>query len=244
MKHTMNLIDKWLVLVLGLWIAGLCGCAEKPPQYGMERPLNWLGSRRQVWAVAPALNLSGQNQVDPLLQADLLFGQLQQVNGITAIPVNRVAEVYASLRIDKVQSEEQATLVCDLLGCDALLVPTITAYDPYNPPKVGAAIQLFAQASSSARPAAVDVRELARRATPGPNESAPSRSNFVQVVGMYDAANGSVRQSLWDYARGRNDPKGPLGEKEYLVSMDRYCGFVYHCLISDLINSGGLTPGN
>jgi hypothetical protein len=54
---------------------------------------------------------------------------------------------------------------------------------------------------------------------------------------MFDGANGSVRQALFLYADGRNDPKGPLGNKEYLVSMDRFCGFVYHSLISELIGS-------
>jgi len=33
-------------------------------------------------------------------------------------------------------------------------------------------------------------------------------------VGMFDAANGSVRQAVLDYAVGRNDPQGPLGSKE------------------------------
>jgi len=56
---------------------------------------------------------------------------------------------------------------------------------------------------------------------------------------MYDAANGSVRQQLLDYAQGRQDPAGPLGSKEYFVSMDRYCGFVYHELISDLVFHAG-----
>lgn len=227
------------MLVLGLLAALLAGCADKPPQYGSEASLSWLGPNRQVWAVAPAINLSGQDPVDPLLQGDLVFQQLQQVNGITAIPVNRVVEVYSSLQIQQVQSEEQAALVCDLLGCDGLIVPTVTAFDPYSPPKFGAALQLFINPASAARPAAVDVRELARRATPGPNESVPARPGFVQAVGMFDAANGSVRQALLDYAAGRNDPAGPLGSKEYLVSMDRYCGFVYHKLIAELVISAG-----
>jgi hypothetical protein len=212
------------------------GCAEKPVVYGFERTLSWPGERRQVWAIAPAVNLSGQEQVDPLLQADLVYQQLQQVNGITAIPVNRVVEVYASLRIEKVQSEQQAALVCDLLGCDGLLVPTVTAYDPYNPPKFGAALQLFGNTGSGARPAAVDPRELARQATPGTSESLPQGGGFVQTVGMFDAANGSTRDALFAFASGRNDPAGPLGAKEYVLNMDRFCGFVYHTLIGQLID--------
>src|SRR5438874_4619373 len=121
----------------------LSGCESHPPPYGREAEMSLPGKRRQVWAVAPAVNLSGQNGVDPLLQADIVYGQLQQVHGVTAIPVNRVAQVYASLHLERVQSADQAALVCDLLGCDGLLVPTVTLYDPSDPPKFGAALQLF-----------------------------------------------------------------------------------------------------
>ncbi|HEY7088559.1 MAG TPA: hypothetical protein VH518_10750 [Tepidisphaeraceae bacterium] len=237
----MNRRQGLIVLLISACFCVVQGCTEKLPQYGAERQLYWPGARQQVWAVAPAVDLSGQRQVDPLLQGDLLFQQLQQVSGITAIPVNRVVEVYSSLRIEKVQSEEQAALVCDLLGCDALLVPTVTAYDPYNPPKFGAALQMFAHGQSYVRPAAVDVRELARRATPPPVESVPppQQGSFVQVVGVFDAANGSVRDAVNRYASGRSDPSGPLGNKEYFVSMDRYCGFVYHSLIEKLISEAG-----
>jgi len=47
----------------------------------------------------------------------------------------------------------------------------------------------------------------------------------------------SIRAALLRYAQGRNDPMGPYSAKEYFVSMDRYCGFVYHVLIADLLDS-------
>lgn len=217
---------------------GTAGCAQRPPEYGTEFGLTLPASRREIWAVAPAVNLSGQREVDPILQADLVYGQVQQVRGLTVVPVNRVVEVYAALRIEQVQSAEQAALVCDLLGCDGLLVPTVTAYDPYNPPKLGASLHLFRKPGSYARPANVDPRDLARRASPPPEQSVPAReADAVQAVGMYDAANGSVRQALFAYARGRHDPLGPMGHGEYLASMDRYAGFVYHDLADDLLRA-------
>lgn len=224
------------VLLLGT-IALSGACAKKPPEYGREFVHSLPPKRREVWAVAPAINLSGQREVDPLLQADLLYQQVQQVRGLTVVPVNRVAEVYAGLGIAQVQSAEQASLVCDLLGCDALLVPTVTAFDPYNPPKLGASLHLFAKPGNYARPANVDPRELVRMAAPPAEESmpAPRESEFLQAVGMYDAANGTTRDALFAYASGRNDPLGPMGAKEYLASMDRYCGFVYAELTADLL---------
>ena len=227
--------------VLGATLLGVAGCEKPPPPYGVERPTFLPGRKRQVWAVAPVVNLSGERAVEPLLQADLVFEQLQQVSGLTVIPVNRTIEVMASLRLNKVQSEQQAAIICDLLGCDGLIVPTVTVYDPYNPPKLGASLQLFSKPPSFARQAGLDPREMARQASPPTDQSLPNGNSanggIVQVVGMYDAQSGSVRSALFRYAEGRHDPIGPMGSKEYLVNMDRYCGFVYHVLIADLLNS-------
>lgn len=214
------------------------GCFQKE-HYGTEQMLFLPGKVKAVWAVAPAINLSGQEPVDPLLQADLLYSQLQQVHGVTAIPVNRVVEVFVSLKIDKIQTPEQAALVCDLLGADAILIPTVTMYDPYNPPKFGASLQLMAKPGSFTRPANVDPRELVRAAKPGPNDamSVIDNADFIQTVGMFDAANGTTRDQVYEYAKGRNNPTGPMGAEEYFHSMDRYCSFVYYTLIDDLLHS-------
>jgi len=239
MNKSNGLLVLFTFVLLGL-ILLVSGCAEQAPRpYGVERQLGWANRQREVWAVAPALNLSGIDGVDPLMQADLLYAQLQQVRGLTVIPVNRVAEVYATLDIERIESEQQAALVCELLAADRLVVPTITAYDPYAPPKVGASLQVLSRPNDWARPASVDPREMARQAAPKEVEALPSSSQFIQAVGMFDAANGSVRDALFRYAAGRNDPVGPMGPNEYLASMDRYCGFVYHELVEQVIARAG-----
>jgi hypothetical protein len=242
----MNLSARWIVLSLSaLAVVGGCG-GEHTPQYGMERPLTLWTARRQVWAIAPAINLSGQNSVDPLLQADLVYEQLQSVRGVTVIPVNRVAQVYAALRLEKVDNAQQAAVVCEQLGCDGLIVPTVTDFDPYEPPKFGGSLQLFGKPRGFIVPDNVDPRDLVRAATPPAEAGLASQQQdlnssgaFLQSVGMFDAANGSVRQAVLDYAVGRNDPQGPLGSKEYFVNMDRYCGFAYHAMITELVERAG-----
>lgn len=226
-----------LGIVVLLMVGGMAGgCAKKPPEYGSERQLILPGSGSQVWAIAPAINLSGQREVDPILQADLVYQQLQQVRGLTVIPVNRVAEVYLALRIEQVQTEDQAALVCEMLGADGLLVPTVTAWHPYNPPRMGVALQLFSSSRSlQSRPAAIDARELVRQAAPLQDLSMPRQTSFRQVVGMFDAANGTVRDQLAGYAAGRHDPVGPMGDREFLMNMDRFSGFAYHTLITELL---------
>lgn len=218
-------------LLLLVWIAG---CAGSDVPYGTEAIVSLPKGQKQTWAVAPAINLSGEPGIDPLLQSDLVYQQLQQVRGLTVIPVNRVVEAYVSLGLRQVQDQEQAAAVCEALGADGLVVPTITIYDAYNPPKLGAALQLFKPHATAARPE-LSPRRLARQASPAKDQPPAPQVTFVQAVAMFDAANGSVREQLAAYAAGRHEPKGPLGVKEYLVNMDRYCGFVYHSLTRELL---------
>lgn len=221
------------LLLLCLCIIG--GCTPKKQPYGRESRIVIAG-KPQVWAVAPVINLSGKRQVDPILQADLLYQQLQAVQGLTVIPVDRTIQAMAAMQIAEISSIEEALALCEALGVDGLIVTTITQFDPYNPPKIGAAMQLFRTGRAEA--AAVDVNVLARAAADTAASPLPSplaTGPMVQVVGMYDAANGSVRQAVIDYARGRSDPSGPLGDKEYFVSTDRYAGFVYRQLLEQLL---------
>ena len=228
--------------MIGGALASLCvmvciaGCGGKPKPYGKESRIIIAG-RPQVWAVAPVINLSGKRQVDPILQADILYQQLQAVQGLTVIPVDRTIQAMAAMQIAEISSVEEALGLCQALGVDGLVVVTVTQYDPYDPPKVGAAMQLFRVARGEAED--VNVAALGRQ--PGESgaaaaeESTLARGPMVQVVGMYDAANGSVRQAVLEYAAGRNDPQGPLAEREYFASADRYAGFVYRQLLEQLM---------
>lgn len=233
-------IAKWMIrsAMLGSFAFGLAGCEQPPRPYGTERQMFLPGERRQVWAVAPAVNLSGQKVVDPILQADLVYQQLQQVHGLTVVPVDRVVEVMAGMHVDRIQTADQAAVVCDLLGCDALVIATVTVYDPYDPPKFAGSLQVFNKPQEYVHPEKVNLRELAR----SPSETAgdpmalpPPDTRFMQAVGMFDAANGTTRDALNDYALGRNDPTGPMGVREYVKNMDRYCGFAYSALAADLL---------
>jgi hypothetical protein len=190
-------------------LSASCAPDNSPKPYGMEHTLEVPGLQTERWAVAPAVNLSGHREVDPILQADLLFQQLQHVHGMTAVPVDRVVQAYAALGIEKAQSPQQAAQVCQFLGVDALIVPTVTAYDPYDPPKMAASLALFSQSGTM--------------------------TDFRQSVGIFDSGDGSVRKDLEEFATGRSDPNGPMAERQYFLSMDSYSGFVYHQLIADLL---------
>jgi hypothetical protein len=218
------------------------GCSWHQKPYGEEQQSFLPGEHRQVWAVAPTINISGESQIDPLLQSDLVYQEMQKVHGLTVIPVDRVVEVYISMKIDKIQNERQANDICQVLGCDGLIVPTITAYDPYDPPKFGASLQLFVKPGTFQKMPTIDPRQLERSATTVPLPKMPQTHNMAQVVELYDAADGTVRDQVTAYSKGRTDPNGPLGSQEIIMSMDRYCAFGYHELLNELL--GNLIEAN
>jgi hypothetical protein len=225
----MRKIARILALVAALGMAACESNSLPPPkEYAKERPLEIPALRTEVWAVAPVINLSGQSAVDPLLQADVLYQQLQQVHGMTVVPVDRVIQTYAGLNIERVESPQQAAVVCDVLGVDALLVATVTQYDPYTPPKMAASLVLFRKPRDFHRPVNDPQQGMGHL-------GAIKSGQIKQSVGMFDSADGTTRQALMSFAVGRSDPNGPMAEREYLLSMDSYSGFVYHQLIADLL---------
>ena len=169
---------------------------EKKVPYANESQLYLPGTRQQVWAVCATQDLSGQKAVDPLLQSDMVFAELQQVHGLAVIPVNRVVEVYSAMRLEKVQNEQQARAICQALGCDGLVVPTVTAYDPYDPPMMGASLLVFCLPGAFGSQRLVDPHTLVR--SPRGSAEVPESVNLsgsIQVVGMYDSRDGSVRRA-------------------------------------------------
>jgi hypothetical protein len=129
-----------------------------------------------------------------------------------------------------------------LLGCDGLVVPTVTIYDPYDPPKMGASLQLFPVAGTLGQGASVvDPHALDRSPTLDPYAMAKP-VDLQQSVGIYDSADGTVRDRANAFAAGRADPNSPLGSGVVYLDMDQYGSFVYHELITDLLNH--LVPHN
>jgi hypothetical protein len=226
-----------LLLISALALPTGCSLFNQPKPYGEEQQLFLPGAHRQSWAIAPTINISGQSPVDPLLQSDLVYQQLQQVHGLTAIPVDRVIEAYASLKINRVESERQAYAVCQILGCDGLIIPTVTAYDPYDPPIFGASLQLFVKPGTFNRLPKIDPRALERSPTTSGLPPMPVAKDMTQVVDLYDDSDGTVRDRVAAYSKGRTDPNSTISANEITMTMDRYCGFAYHELLTTMLTN-------
>lgn len=224
----------WLVLGLGILVGPACTGHPK-----MDQPSSLTSPYPgpKLWAVAPLRNESGTTLVDTVVLADKLTQRLADVPGITMVPVNRVLAAMASLELASINSVGDAMKVSSLIGTDGLIVGTLTAWDPYEPPKVGATIQLISREKLDAS-STVDPRQLSSAATGDRLGTAATWNQPVaQASGYFDAANHQVLGDLHNYAVGRTPLESPSGWRRYLLSMDLYTEFVSDELIRRLLES-------
>ena len=189
---------------------------------------------QRVWAVAPLRNESGNVQANGHTMADHLARQLENASNLDVLPINRTLAAMEALDITTVSNPSQARQILVSLGADALVIGTITAYDPYDPPKLGLAIELYVNKRVEYFDS-LDVRKLARKATgqgalpPPPGMPRKQPSN---VSAFFDAADPSTRHRLMRYARDRSQehhrPDQPW--QIYRINMDLYSEFVSYVM--------------
>jgi len=204
---------------------------------------------RRIWAVAPFGNESGSLHADGLAIADHFARQLENASNLDVLPVNRVLKAMEAMKLASISSEAEARGVMNLIGADALLVGNITSYDPYDPPKLGVAIELFAGEGQWRRDG-LDVRAMTRAGTDdgfglgGASRSRrPLAGSVNGVSAFFDAASPDVSRLLRRYAANRGGHYqswrygGPGGEvlHRYRMSMDLYCEFVTYVMSRRLL---------
>lgn len=201
--------------------------AEKP--LVLESPYNT--PREVVWAVAPLRNESGVGQVDELALTDTLVNELQEVRGLSVHPVNRTLAAMRALKMGTVASPRDADALAKALGADGVVVGTIHAYDPYDPPVLGLSLAVYgSSAAMGAPPGAVtsvdpaSLRSAAREAGAPMTRDAPTQP-LSTLSQLFDASLGETREAIRRYAAGRFDPEGPLGWQRYVASMGLYAKF-------------------
>jgi hypothetical protein len=219
---------RWIALAT-VWFACAVGCESTEPLSDPHHHASPYPATK-LWAVAPFANESGFSAVDGMAFADRLTQQLQQVRNLDVLPVNRVLEAMRARRMADVRSVEQAMALLETLGVDGLLVGTITAWDPYTPPKIGATVQLI-----SRRSGAMNVEDTRRLSSASTDVALPGLTRHAQPVARaswhFDAANHRVLADLQTYAQGRVPPDSPAGWRRYLNSMDLFSEFVSHELM-------------
>jgi hypothetical protein len=224
-----------------MWIAsavlciGLAGCESQPATF---MPPNMITAPYDatmgdvLWAVVPPRNESGTSLVDANSVGDALVAAVTEIPGVTALPLNRTLEAMRALKIAGVDTPQQVRQLAEALGADAVLVGSITAWDPYNPPVIGLSMALFSRSGRLHREEGMlDPQALTSAAT---DAGFLAHSNFrdapVSVASEHlDARNHQVKLFVKEYAQGRSDAGTALDWHIYFASMDLYTQFAaYH----------------
>jgi len=194
---------------------------------------------RHVFAVVPLRNESGSTHVDTAAMADKLTHELQRYAGIDTLPVNRVLAAMAVLGIEEVHTREQAMAVRQELGVDGLVTGTVTAYDPYDPPKLGLSVEVYLGEHTPA--GRLDTRALTRAAVDGetrPTGGAHGGQPASTVAGVFDAADPAVARGLMGYGGSHSrSPHDPEGWRVYRISMDLYSQYVSRVMVARLMHA-------
>jgi len=129
---------------LGLCLACLTqlGCNLLPQRLDRPHIHNPFPQLRKV-AVVPFFNQSGFSQLNGAEVANSYRHQLQQIPGFEVLPVGVVDHHLARNPIPVDQAPDFQQLAQDL-GVDAIIVGSITDFDPYYPPRLGLAVRWYA----------------------------------------------------------------------------------------------------
>ncbi|MBL9032329.1 MAG: hypothetical protein JNM80_11580 [Phycisphaerae bacterium] len=182
-----------------------------------------------LWAVAPLRNESGTTSADALAITDKVVAAAAQVRGVSALPLNRTIAAMRALGMSELKSPADAKRLAGELGADVIVVGSITAYDPYDPPKLGLALALYTRPGPAERrgQGALDPRKLTYQPTDYryfPRSTTPDAPGAV-VSEYFDGRNHQVLMDVKSYSTGRHDPDAGIGWRRYLASMDLFCDF-------------------
>ena len=232
-----SIIDQLVFAVLTAAIVSTAGCSSRGQ---LTRPQTLTARHTAVYAVGPMFNESGTTiSADDLASvSDKLVASMNAVGGWSAVPFNRTLQAMKQLGLTSIQTDEEARTLCAVIGVDGILVGTVTAWNPYDPPRFGANLLLVP--ASPVRAVELDPSVLYGRT--GDQErigaALPASSSEPLAITLdLDAVNHTTRGKLRRYARSRLDVTGGFDppERYYLMIYDRWLEFAAEMAVRDLV---------
>jgi len=215
----------------------LCSCAQREPHVPLATP--YAVPSQILIAVAPLINESGTTIVDELHVADNIANTIQGIDGLGAIPVNRTIAAMRASGLSFVLEPDEAIALAKTLGADAIIVGTITAWNPYQPLQIGMSLALFpaSDAMYGYTPVPLDPRALTAAATEyGLPDSWIVGRPVAILSEFFDGEDPGVMASVRIYAEHRDEPPHALRERRFTTSMKLFAKFVSHELVRKLLD--------
>lgn len=189
-----------------------------------------------LWAVVPIGNESGVSFVDTMAFSDTLVNVITEVRGVACVPMNRTIAALRMMGDRAINTPQAARALANFMGVDGVVIGSITAYDPYDPPKLGLTLALFSQEGRQEQEI-IDPIKLQAAYT---DQNQKSGSTYMEkpasvVSEYYDAANHQVLMDARRYGAGRTNAESAMGWKTSLLSMDMYTKFAAYQTVSRLL---------
>jgi len=224
-----------MTLLCGVALATGCETYRKPSVDRLQSPYD----RPRVFAVAPLRNESGSIHADGVTMADHLAYQIENATGIHTVPVNRVLAAMEGLGAGSINNPQQAVAIMSVLKVDGLIAGTITAYDPYDPPKLGVAVELFT--TDRIDPLSGDaIRNLSTAESSTQVGILPPLPQYpiTRASGHFDAADPRTKELMRLYAANRGAEQYKHESwRRYRISMDLYSEFVAYAISRALLDA-------
>lgn len=188
----------------------------------------------RVWAVLPFANESGVSAVDSNLVADRFVSEVEQVDGLRCLPLNRSLAVMQQLGITKISDIRQVYTLMRAMQVDGILIGTVTDWDPYKPLRFGAAIEVISAASEgAAKP--LDLKDVTMPTADSRVDVDGALVAISQASRLFDARNNETLAELDQYGAGRADASTALGSRVYEQRIDLFMRFGAYILVRDLL---------
>lgn len=227
------LVLKWLsALVITLSIAGCGGDSLKTPSV-LVSPYDATRGET-LWGIAPLLNETADPTVPTERVAEAIMHAAARVRGLGTVPLTRTVRAMNQLGLRSISSPSEADAVARAMGVDALIVGTVTAYDAYEPPRLGLNLALNTVDGPSG--SSLNIDGLRGSPTGSDSRTGSATAPDSTIVFLAEGRDHDVQMELRSFATGRHEQDTALGWRRYLASMDLFTEFAAHAAVSRLLD--------
>jgi hypothetical protein len=129
-------------MLAGMALVGTAGCHMIFPDVGHQPVVHNPFPQLSRVAVAPFFNQSDEPTVDGRKFALAYFAELQAVPGFEVVPLGVVEEAILQQQVDLSQPDG-ARRLAHILDVDAVVIGSVTDYDPNYPPRCGMRVEWY-----------------------------------------------------------------------------------------------------
>jgi hypothetical protein len=193
---------------------------------------------KDIKTIAIAPFTSEVMPVDGLLFGNVFATELVKCKGFEVIRPLAVITKIRELDL-KIVSIRDVINLAQSLGADAIIVGSVTDYDPYFPPKIAISIQIFRV--KEVIHSAEEINKIIQRASwkPYPLSEDDIKNLVVALERVFDAHNEQTRNEVEIYAMAQGSQETAFSKgEEFLRIKEKFWQFASCQMIFEILKTG------